>query len=59
VLNEDYVFARKQDEDLFIDGFRVASLPVCMTAEEIAALPAAKPLPECQTERAKGIAERS
>jgi TolB-like protein/Tfp pilus assembly protein PilF len=59
VLNEDYVFARKQDEDLFVDGFRVAALPVCMTAEEIAAFPAAKPLPECQAERAKAVAERS
>jgi tetratricopeptide (TPR) repeat protein len=59
VLNEDYVFARKQDDDLFVDGFRVAGLPVCMRAEEIAAFPAAKPLPQCQAERAKGIAERS
>jgi hypothetical protein len=59
ILNEDYVYARKEDEDLFVDGFRVAGLPVCMTAEEIAQFPAPKPRPECQTERAKAVAEKS
>ena len=39
MINEDYVYARKEDEDLFVDGFRVAGLPVCMTAEEIAHFP--------------------
>jgi adenylate cyclase len=53
VINEDYVYARQEDEDLFVDGFRVAGLPVCMTAEEIAHFPTAKPRPECEAERAK------
>jgi TolB-like protein/Tfp pilus assembly protein PilF len=53
VLNEDYVYARQEDEDLFVDGFRVAGLPVCMTADEIAQFPAPKPRPECEAERAK------
>ena len=53
VINEDYVYARQEDEDLFVDGFRVAGLPVCMTAEEIAQFPTAKPRPECEAERAK------
>jgi TolB-like protein/class 3 adenylate cyclase/tetratricopeptide (TPR) repeat protein len=53
VINEDYVYARQKDEDFFVDSFRVAGLPVCMTAEEIEQFPAAKPRPECQAERAK------
>jgi tetratricopeptide (TPR) repeat protein len=53
VINEDYVYARKKDEDFFVDGFRVAGLPVCMTADEIAQFPTAKPRAECEAERAK------
>jgi hypothetical protein len=53
VLNEDYAYAREEDEKLFVDGFRVAGLPVCMTAEEITQFPTLKPLPECEAERAK------
>jgi TolB-like protein/class 3 adenylate cyclase/tetratricopeptide (TPR) repeat protein len=53
VLNEDYVYARKEDEELFVDGFRVAGLSVCMTADDIAQFPAPKPRPECEAERAK------
>jgi tetratricopeptide (TPR) repeat protein len=59
MLNEDFAYARKEDEDFFVDGFRVAGLPVCMTAEEIAEFPAPKPLPECQAERAKAVAAKS
>jgi TolB-like protein/tetratricopeptide (TPR) repeat protein len=58
VINEDYVYAREEDEDLFVDGFRVAGLPVCMTADEIEQIPGAKPRPECGAERAKA-AEKS
>jgi TolB-like protein/tetratricopeptide (TPR) repeat protein len=53
VINEDYLYARKKDEDFFVDGFRVAGLPVCMTADEIARFPTAKPRAECEAERAK------
>ena len=59
MLNEDYAFARKEDEDFFVDSFVVAGLPVCMTAEEIARFPAPKPLPKCQAERAKAMAVKS
>ena len=52
VLDEDYAYAREEDEKLFVDGFRVAGLPVCMTPEEIGDFPALKPLPECEAERA-------
>jgi hypothetical protein len=58
LINEDYVYA-KEDEDFFVDGFRVAGLPVCMTAEEIAQFPDAKPRPECAAERAKAVAEKA
>jgi TolB-like protein/tetratricopeptide (TPR) repeat protein len=53
MVNEDYVYARKEDEDFFVDGFRIAGLPVCMTADEIEQMPGAKPRPECEAERAK------
>jgi TolB-like protein/class 3 adenylate cyclase/tetratricopeptide (TPR) repeat protein len=59
MLNEDYAFARKEDEDFFVDSFRVAGLPVCMTAEEIAKLPAPKVRSECEAERAKAVAVKS
>ena len=59
MINEDYVYARQEDEDFFVDGFRAAGLPVCMTAEEIAEFPAVKPRPECKTERAKAVAAKS
>jgi adenylate cyclase len=53
VINEDYVYARQEDEDFFVDGFRIAGLPVCMTADEIAQFPTANPRAECEAERAK------
>ena len=59
MINEDYVYARKEDEDFFVDGFRVAGLPVCMTMGEVGQFPALKALPECEAERAKAVAEKS
>jgi TolB-like protein/tetratricopeptide (TPR) repeat protein len=59
MLNEDYPFARKEDEEFFVDGFRVTGLPVCMTADEIAQFPDAKPRPECEAERAKAATAKS
>ena len=53
MLNEDYVYALKEDQDFFVDGFAVAGLPVCMTTAEIASFPAVKPRPECAAERAE------
>jgi len=57
MLNEDYVFPRKEDEDFFVDAFRVTDLPVCMTVEEIAQFKDPRPLPECDAERAKAVAK--
>jgi adenylate cyclase len=59
VINEDYVYALKEDEDFFVNGFRLAGLPLCMTADEIARFPDGKPRPECEAERAKAVAEKS
>jgi tetratricopeptide (TPR) repeat protein len=53
MINEDYVYARQEDEDFFIESFRVAGLPVYMTADEITGFSAPKPHPECEAERAK------
>ena len=59
MLNEDYSFARQEDRDYFVDSFRAADLPVCMTAQETCSQPPAKPLAECQAARAGTIATRS
>jgi TolB-like protein len=59
MINEDYVYARKEDEDLFIEGFRVADLPVCMSVDELATFPSPKRLPECDAERAKAALPKS
>jgi hypothetical protein len=59
VVNEDYVYAREEDQDFFVDGFRIAGLPVCMSAAEVAQFPALKPVTGCDAERAKAVAARS
>jgi hypothetical protein len=59
MLNEDYTFARKEDEDLFVEGFEVAGLPVCLGAGELAAFPSPKRLSECDAERAKAAAPKT
>ena len=59
MLNEDYAFARKEDEDFFVDTFRVLDLPVCLRPEELTQMPGVKPLPECDAERAKATAVKS
>ena len=59
MINEDYVYARQEDNDFFVDGFRIAGLPVCLTKEEIAQFAAPKPRPECEAERAKAVAPKS
>jgi tetratricopeptide (TPR) repeat protein len=59
MVNEDYAYARKEDGEFFVDGFRIAGLPVCMSAEETAQFLSLKPLPECQAERAKAVAVKS
>jgi TolB-like protein/tetratricopeptide (TPR) repeat protein len=59
MLNEDFAYARQEDENFFVEGFRTAGLPVCMTADEILSFPALKPRPECKAERAKAVAAKT
>ena len=59
MINEDYVYARQEDEDFFVDSFRVAGLPVCMTVGEIAEFEVVKPRAECLAERARALAAKS
>ena len=53
MLNEDYTFARKQDEEFFIDAFKAIDMPVCAPAEFMAKLISPKPLSACNTNRPK------
>jgi predicted Zn-dependent protease len=59
MLNEDYVFARKEDENRFVEDFTFADLPVCMSVDELATFPSPKRLPECDAERAKAALPKS
>jgi hypothetical protein len=59
MLNEDYAFARQKDEAFFVRSFRVAGLPLCMTAAETAKFSAPKPRLECRATRAKAVAVKS
>jgi hypothetical protein len=47
------VFARKQEQDLFIESFRKLRLPVCATEAQLAKFPDPKHLPECEAQRVK------
>jgi hypothetical protein len=47
LMNQEWAFARKQEEDLFLDGFRAANLPVCASDAELARFPKPKRLSEC------------
>jgi TolB-like protein/class 3 adenylate cyclase len=47
LLNEGWAFARPQEENLLLDGFRAANLPVCGANADLATIPKARRLPEC------------
>jgi hypothetical protein len=53
MLNEDYAFARKKDEDFFVDTFKVLELPVCMSSVDVEQAVPAYLLPACQDARVK------
>jgi tetratricopeptide (TPR) repeat protein len=46
-LNQGFIFARPQERDLFVEGFRKLGLPVCLKPEEAAKLTNPQRLPEC------------
>ena len=43
----------------FVEGFKVAELPICMTNEELVSFPTPKRLPKCDAERVKAALPRS
>jgi TolB-like protein/class 3 adenylate cyclase/Tfp pilus assembly protein PilF len=47
LMNQEWVFARTQEEELFIEGFRAANLPLCASDAELSHFPKPKRLPEC------------
>jgi TolB-like protein len=47
LLNQDWIFARAEDEALLLDGFRAAGLPICASGPELRAMPNSRRLPEC------------
>jgi TolB-like protein/tetratricopeptide (TPR) repeat protein len=47
LLNQDWVSARRQEEDLLLEGFRAARLPLCAADADLAKFPNARRLPEC------------
>jgi hypothetical protein len=48
-LNQDFPFARQQEQGLFVEAFRKLGLPVCLKREEAAKLTNPQRLPECVT----------
>jgi TolB-like protein/class 3 adenylate cyclase len=47
MLNQDWTFARPQDEKLFLDGFRASGVPLCASNAELAKVAKPKRIPEC------------
>ncbi|MGK9168695.1 hypothetical protein KXR53_20445 [Inquilinus limosus] len=47
LLNLDWAFARREEEELFLEGFRAAGLPICAADADLAGIPTARRLPEC------------
>jgi hypothetical protein len=47
MLNQDWAFARPQEENLFLDGFRAAGVPVCAQDVDLAKFAKPRRLPEC------------
>jgi TolB-like protein/class 3 adenylate cyclase len=46
-LNEGQVYARQQEQDLFVDGLRRIAMPICASAEYLAKITNPVRLPEC------------
>ena len=47
LLNQDWAFARRQEEGLFLKGFRAAGVSLCAFNTDLADILNAKRLPEC------------
>jgi TolB-like protein/tetratricopeptide (TPR) repeat protein len=53
LLNQGWVFARPQEQKLFIDGFRATDIPVCASDADLAKIAKPVRLPECVKQTAK------
>jgi len=47
LLNTGWFFARPQEKNLFLDGFRAASVPLCASDGDLATITKPTRLPEC------------
>jgi TolB-like protein/Tfp pilus assembly protein PilF len=47
LLNQDWICARPQEENLLLEGFRAAHLPVCASNDDLAAIAEPRRLPMC------------
>ena len=47
LINQDWLFARPQEENLLFDGFRAAGLPLCALDADVTENPKPRRLPEC------------
>ena len=52
-LNHDFIFAREQERDLFVDAYRRLGLSVCAKPDELAKFAKPATLRECEEVRAK------
>lgn len=54
LLNQDWILARFEEENLLLEGFRAARLPLCATDTDLAGIKNARRLPDCLTRAAGG-----
>lgn len=48
LMNQGWVYPRPEDQELFLDGFRAADVPLCAKPTDLAAFSNPVRLPECQ-----------
>src|SRR3546814_21063053 len=54
LLNQDWAFARTEEERLLLDGFRAAGIDLCASEADLAGVTNARHLPDCELGRASG-----
>ncbi len=47
LLNTGWAFSRSEDQQLFLDGFRAAQVPLCAAAADLVKITTPRRLPEC------------
>src|SRR3546814_16192756 len=59
LLNQDWAFARTEEERLLLDGFRAAGLDLCASEADLAGVTNARHLPDGATSMTGGGATRA